>query len=193
MKKALFLWVLIAAIFLLSACDPVDISGLENYDPANCSVSLSHFLFPGEDFLDKFEYTCGTYEYHDPDTPDGSVTAIAALEYSPDVYEQAKSYCLEQFILCESHQYIVGEYSFCEQLCHKIKTDDGTLSVGCAFPKHFNMFAYNDRTLTLVFLGFYNADADSPESLLAQENFKAFLDTVYSNHYDFSPDNSSTP
>ena len=47
------------------------------------------------------------------------------------------------------------------------------------------MFAYNDKTCTLIFLGYYNGDPDDPEKELAKSDFGAFINAVYTTQYNF--------
>lgn len=177
--------ILILILFLLSftGCSKLEVTGLENYRKETCSVSLTDHLFPSDDFLSRFEYNSGDYRYYDTgDVAWGYVTTLAYLVYSPEVYEEAKAYCLEEFELCEDHQYIYDQFVFQEHLCHTDKNSSGQIAVACCFPKVFNMFAYNDERCTLVFLGYYNGKPDDSEKQLVEEDFPAFLETVYSQH-----------
>lgn len=186
MKKRLFALILVAVLLFLCACTPIEEHGLNNYQAQTCSVGLTMNLFPAEDFLSSFEYTSGDYHYLDTDDWKwGYATAFAYLQYAPDIYQQAKTFCLENLTLCENHQYKHSGYIFSEQLCYDIKTAEGDYIPGCQYPEQFNMFAYNDKACTLIFLGYYNGDPDDPEKELAKSDFGAFINAVYTTQYNF--------
>lgn len=180
MKRVSFVLLIISLLQALSACTPVEVHGIENFRKQTCSVSLTEYLFPSDDFLSRFKYEKGDYQYCDTgDIGWGYVTTLGYLSYPPDEYRKAKDFCLDQFSLCENHQYEYGGYYFAEILCHKSKDDSGDMSVVCLYPKHFNMFAYNDQNYTLVFLGYYNGDPDDPDKALAETDFNSFFDVTY--------------
>jgi len=187
MKRILTLSLSILILFSFIGCTKLEISNLENFRKETCSVSLSEYLFPHNDYLSLFEYGDGDYHYLDTgDIAWGYVEAFAYLSYEPEIYEEAKKYCLDHFDLCDNHEYEYDEYRFHEHLCHKTKDENGNLDVGCAFPRHFNMFGFHDDSCTLFFLGYYNGDPESTEKELAQTDFGAFLKAVYAEYYDFS-------
>lgn len=180
--------ILFTTLFLLffSGCVKLEISGLENYRKQTCSVSLTDYLFPSEGFLGRYKYISGDYQYCDAgDIAWGYVTTIAYLSYTPEVYADAKAHCLEKYELCDRHLYTYNNYIFLEQLCHTAKHNN-QVNTACAFPKVFNMFAYNDDNYTLVFLGYYNGNPDDPEKQLAELDFPSFIEKVYLKYFEFS-------
>lgn len=185
MRKFVILLLLFSLIMGMSACSTVNISGLENYGIADCSYELSRYLFPDESFLSSFEYDDGNYVLESNDGLIGSQsTAFAFLTYSPEIYESAKQYCIENLALCDEHQFTYAGFEFKERLSHFIKNDAGDLVVGCRYPEWFNMFAYCDTTYTLIFMGYYNTDSEVNE--LVQSDFPSFVERVYSKYYDFN-------
>lgn len=159
-----------------------EISGIENYHPSTCSLGLTGNLYPGEDFLSRFAYAEGEYYYN---YDRGDAVAFSILKYSPEQYEAAKEYCLQQFTLTDEHQYQVGGYEFAEHLCYTSENENGQWLPACKYPKHFNMYGYHDQECSLVFLGYYNSEKDHPDKVLAESDFAAFLTNVYSEYYDF--------
>ncbi len=187
-KKRVLTFLLIAVLML--ACliallySPLmnySISGLENFNPNDCSLSLCQHLFPSDDFPKEYEYFWGDYQYHYfANWPDVSAEAFSVLEYSPENYAEAKEYCVRQFESCDEHQFTVGEYTFIEHLCHSY--DNGP---ECRYPGIFNMYAFNDEKCRLVFLGYCNFDSDSPELQLGERDFASFIESAFSEYYDF--------
>lgn len=176
MKKFLSVFLLLA-IFLCS-CAAIDISGIHNFSTADCSNELTKYLFPDDEFLNTYSYIDGDYQYHAEDDWDGGLaTAYAALTYSPDIYNEAKTYCKEYFEFCGEHQYTYGGFEFQEHLCHLTRDANDELVTGCCFPKNFNIFAYNDQSCTLVFLGYYNPNRAETEMI--ETNFDAFLQHTF--------------
>ena len=185
MKKVYVLVVPIILIgfFLLMCFLPImeqRVEGIENYSPAASSLGLTANLFPGEDFLERFDYSAGDYHfYFDGRLSHGFSTAISILQYTPEQYAQAKEYCLNQFVLTDEHQYQVGNYAFIEHLCYTDKNERGKYVPVCQFPTRFNMFAYNDAECTLLFLGYFNGKATEQPLV----NFEAFYSEYFSQYH----------
>lgn len=177
---------LLVLAFSLTACASQEINGIENFDIHDCSVELSYYLFPSEDFVTRFEYEDGDYWFYESDNWGwGYAKTFAYLRYSPNHYWEAKQYCMENFALSDVHQYEHNEYHFAEHICHTLKGADREYIPGSDYPRHFNMFAFNDQNHTLIFLGYYCGNPDNPERQLAEQDFSAFLKQVYSVYFDF--------
>ena len=56
----------------------------------------------------------------------------------------------------------------------------------CAFPIDFNMFVYNDNLKCLVFMGYYNPDYTNKDAMSIINNWEDFLETYFSDVYDFT-------
>lgn len=160
------------------------VSGIENYSPADSTLSLSLYLYPNEDFPEQFDYVAGDYQYYfNGKLSGGYATAFSFLTYSPEQYAAAKEYCLQEFSLTDEHQYRVGNYTFVEHLCYTSKNETGNYVVSCQYPAIFNMFAFSDEDNTLLFLGYFNADSDAPSSQLALSDFAAFFQEHFGQYY----------
>ena len=172
---AKFMCIPIALLFLCMC--PIfqsQVSGLDNYNPADSTLSLSSHLYPSEDFLSRFEYISGDYQYYyNGIMLDGYAVAFSVLNYSPEQYKEAKQFCFQMFSETDEHQYQVGEYHFIEHLWRTAENDKGEFVLSCQYPEMFNMFAYNDSLCVLIFIGYYEPDSD-PATLLALTDFEAF-------------------
>lgn len=156
--------------------------GIENFSPADCSLSLTAHLFPDDGFLQEYTYLEGDYSYcYDGGILQSRATAIAWVRYAPDVYQKAKEACVQQFSLCKNHCFTVEGYSFAENLCHIQENELGKWEATCQYPSHFNMFAFNDDDCSLLFLGYYCDDESDEITLLAKSDFEAFLIKAFSN------------
>lgn len=193
MKKKVakvFLLLVILLVLGLSFCFlPImedHVSGLENFHPADSTFGLCQYLFPTEDFIERFAYLEGDYHYYfNGRLAGGYATAFAVLEYDPDNYLDAKEYCKQQFFLTDEHKYQVGNYLFQEHICYNAKNGAGKYVPACQYPRIFNMFAYNDSEHTLLFIGFYG-DADDPFTHLALTDFPSFYEQNFGQYYSLN-------
>lgn len=177
---AIILAVLLVAVYLcVFPCSSGMVSGLENFNTETCSVGLTGNLFPDNNFLNSYQYIDGDYEYQYEDCWDGSgySAVFACMHYSESEYEAAKKYCLDRFQICEDHQYVYGGFEWAEHLHYTVKNAEGERSIGCVFPRRFNLFAYNDQNCTLLFLGYYNAN--STETSTFENDFDYFIESVF--------------
>jgi len=187
MRKFCLLMSIVLTFFLLSACTPIQKDGIENFSKYTCSVELTANLFPSDGFLEKYNYMQSDYHYiYTEDWVWGYAKAFARLTYTPEVYEAAKQHCLDSFVLSEDHTYCNSQYSFTEHLCYESKNEAGERFLESDFPRHFNMFGYDDESCTLFFIGYYNGDPNSAEKELAQTDFYSFLSQVYGEYFNFT-------
>ena len=53
-------------VIILTAYEPPFVrEGLDEYSPAICSVGLTQYLYPSEDFISKYAYHTGDFYYYD--------------------------------------------------------------------------------------------------------------------------------
>lgn len=187
-KRKRWLWglAILMVVFVALCALPImetHISGIENYSPADSTLSLSLYLFPDDDFPLRFDYLEADYQYYfNGVLMDGYATAFSVLKYTPEVYEQAKEYCITELSNTDEHQFQVGEFVFIEHLCYIGDDGMGNYVVKCQFPRNFNMFAYNDADHTLLFIGFYG-DPKAETTQLAQTDFAAFYEEHFGKYY----------
>ena len=186
---------LILAMLLCAVCGIFTqmhtVEGLENYSLHLCSLGLTANLFPSEDFLTRFPYTEGSFDYQDAvglaTSPDwGSVRTISVLTYAPEDYAQAKAFCMEQFVLSQARQLTYGGFSFVENNTYGTQH----ASVDWGMPKHFNLFGWQDESCELMFLGYYSSREGTAKDMLP-EDFGGFMNAVFGGYYDFQPDDAS--
>lgn len=190
-KSFLCMTIIIAMCLLLSACKyEVYIEGVENFSVSDSNISLNLCILPSDDFIDKFEYTKGEYYYNDVNEHWLYVAnceqSIVILNYEEDIYEQAKTYCLENMVLSEINQFDYKGYTFTENIGLAEAWGDIEDGLNTKYPYRFNMFAYDDEQQCLVFMGFYSSPDRKDENVtLAETDWEAFIDIYFSQYYDF--------
>ena len=156
-------------------------SGIENFSTADCSLSLTANLFPSDAFLQEYPYLDGDYSYrYDGGLFQSRATACASVKYAPEVYDQAKEFCFQQFSVEDKHCFTAGGYRFMEHLCHTQVNEQGVRETACGYPGFFNMFAFNDSSQTLLFLGYYSSEENDEIAKLAETDFGAFINDSFS-------------
>lgn len=183
MAKRIHFITILLVLLLLIGCSSIDREGIESFNSADCEVQLLKYLFPDDGFPDLYHYKECEYQYHDPNNLQDPVIAFAYFVYAPEDYNNAKTYCIENWEFCELHHYEHNDFTIFEHLSHHIRNEDNEIVTGCDYPNHFNMFAYNDSDCTLLFLGYYSSEADSSANQLAQTDFGAFYEEVFSQYY----------
>ena len=192
--------VLIIAITLLFLCscdmaspylgqDHIRISGIEEY-PSNLSnFELHVHLLPTDGFIDRFKHTDA--EYHFAQDYDGfwDITGkerlVLALTYEESIYKQAKAYCFQNMQLDETNMLEYGGHIFIENIKLAVGQDrygDGKLN---GYPRFFQMFAYNDVTHSLVFIGFYDSEYTSQDADVVSSQWEKFLQENFLELYSF--------
>lgn len=189
MKRIIYILVLILDIFLLSSCDNERYSeGFEHmYDDR-----ASFFIFMGKtEFyktFKKYNYIDGNYFYYD--SYENTEKFLMYFKYEEEDYLKAKEYLFENFSLWdepirEYNNYVfylnkdfVNFHNFSE-------TNDVFDYWYYGFPNIFNAYCYNDRTFTLILMG-YNLNGIGQERDLAKDEFGKFLESAFGKYYDFN-------
>lgn len=185
MKKLL---VVLLALVLCSGCgmlaDDVAVTGVENFSPYLCSLELTADLLPVEDFLTRYPYTDGGFDYQDMGTWEhadwGVVRTAAVLSYEPEVYGQAKALCMEEFSLSQERQLTYGGFTFAQNNTQSERYANSSWY----YPKRFNLFGWRDESYELMFLGYYGETGTAMDML--PEDFGGFMEAVFGEFYDFS-------
>ena len=76
---------------------------------------------------------------------------IITAQYEPDVYEEAKEFCLQSMTLQEVGVPDYNGYHFIENI--KLRPNPDGMS---NFPWCYNMLAYNDTECKLAFMGYHS-------------------------------------
>jgi len=193
MKKIIALVFVIIFVLSLTSCDePFVCDSLEEYIESverhklgYSSVELDHpeYFLPSDSFFSDYAHSDGGFYYYGSSLfGDENDKSILWLEYTPEVYTEAKA-SLNDIIAQSKRSYSYGDYSFF--LHHNFFEDDGG-----TYPSWFTLAGYNDTTYTLFFLGFCRFQSDrvmSVEELnaLMEPDFGKFLNTFYSEQYNF--------
>ena len=189
MKKIIALVFVIIFTLILTSCDkPFVRDSLEEYIERGAGYSSVEIdrpkeFLPSDSFFSDYTHSNGGfYLYESSLLGDENDKSILWLEYTPEVYTEAKA-SLNDIINQSKRSYSYGDYSFF--LHHDFNEDDGG-----PYPDHFTLAGYNDTTYTLFFLGFSRYDSRfnmSVEELnaLMEPDFGKFLNTFYSEQYNF--------
>ena len=168
----------------LEPMQTVSADGIENYREAQSSMDVNRSLLPGEDFPERFPTVDADYHYREyynqyslsPDTE----RSIVVCRYEPEVYGQAKAYCLTNMELSDENR---KEYRGCVFAENLRMTDQRTWDIW------FNYLGWNDETHCLIFLGFHeNSETEgyAEDQRLISDDWGAFLEKHFSEFYDFS-------
>lgn len=187
MKSIAIFVLIIAVMFCLTSCAPIEVEGLEEYSPALSSSGLTSYLFPSEDFLTQFAYVDGTFNYVDMLKYDDECLekAMAVLKYDEETYEQVKQYCLTSMDLSDS-EITYGGYVFLENYQHAIAYDNFDGEKNNRFPYFFTMIGYNDSLKEMFFFGLECGENYHVAAQLIYSDCGAFLNEFYSEYYSFS-------
>lgn len=157
MKRLFFKFCLCLITVLLCistvSCTPsiYTVTGIENYKRSDSSYGTVRYFLPHCDepdtFLKKFSYIRGDYDYYD--AMDGGLldggayeTAILYMEYTEEIYEEAKTYAFQNLQLVEGSAREYKQYTFMQ-------------NQGCDFEDQRAFFGHCDEKRILIFIGTY--------------------------------------
>ena len=131
-----------------------------------------------ESFMEKFEYLGGDFFYYGYDDfahwEKGTERALLYLDYSEEVYCDAKACLSDEMNLDMEQDLVYGGFSFHVNLEHN------------QFPTFYTMVGYNDEKHRLMFIGFYAKVESYPEVEYALTDFGVFLETFFGEYYNFN-------
>ena len=194
MKKIIAVVFVIIFVLSLTSCnEPFVRDSLEEYIEyaergagySNLGLDWPDRFLPSNTFFSDYTHSNGGfYLYENSLFGDENSKCILWLEYTPEVYTEAKT-SLNDIITQSKRSYSYGDYSF---FLHHNFYEDGEGSG--TYPAWFALAGYNDTTYTLFFLGFYLYPSRyhmSSEELneLMEPDFGKFLNTFYSEQYNF--------
>ena len=186
-KKAVILIVLcVLALNLTSCVYTINEKGLENFSPALSSIGITSNLFPCDDFISKYNYSDGDFEYQQK--ANGSLDktseyAIAWFKYEADVYKQALEYSLETLDINNKNTKEYNGYTFVEYFEPGHNTDDNPeISSWWRYPDMFFMIFYSEERNIIGFISYkaQNFKSDEEKEYSADKDFGRFLEKVYS-------------
>lgn len=153
MKKSICLLMLLSMIIVFSSCSGRDRKeGLEEYSSHNSSFETSTYLFPCEDFIDRFEYIDGDY-YYDYWSNGGYSRdkSFAYFVYTPEVYQEAMDFTLDHMSFLDENTYEFNGYTFVQQDVSEFVPSPRI------FPHWFWMMFYSEERGVIGFFGYYSA------------------------------------
>ena len=179
---------------LIESLTVVKISGIDNFSTQISSLSLTSCLLPNETFFQDYPYTNGEFYYYAKMafSSDDRQIVFMELDYSSEIYEQAKQYCLDNMYLSEENVKELNGYIFIENLSLPMSYEHLSNGVNTKFPYFFTMFVYNDSLQKMLFLGFHCDDykaekSDTEEKAdIASEDWGRFLKDFFGEYYDFA-------
>ena len=170
---------LITILILLSGCSSSKghLQGIELFAMDYPSeYELNVCIIPSEDFLSEYEYIDADYSFtyvydglifwHDVET------SVLSIKYSPSVYGQAKDFCLEEMMLTSAPIVEYNGFVFYDNF-ELAAAQNRTVHI---FPGWFNLFAYNDNTKELPFLGYYDSDLMAEDAKDVLNNWDEFFE-----------------
>ena len=201
MKKiiALVMFILFCSSLFLSSCykdkyhNSLDeyIERVENtgYGYSSCDIDDVENFLPSQTFISDYNYIQGGYHYYEEDVFrelfDGRRNpeiSFLWLKYEETIYQQAKSFMLENIQAVGNELYNYNSYVFYK---NSVKAE---FQEEIIVPRCFTMVCYNDMNQTLIFIGFqysYTSNEDE-EYLKSLKTWEAFIDTYYGEYYDFN-------
>ncbi len=189
--KRIFLFALIVLVCLpiLNSCHyHISRSGLDHfkkYGNADSETDISGGSFLNVEFLDKYPYLDGFYNYDDEGGGwDGTTDrAFSWLTYNQDIYEQAKQECIETRESENPDLDGKQAFGFTFYLNYEWDADHELMK----FPHHFTAFGYNDEKCTLVFIGFYGGQhgAERETVATAKTDLEGFIKNYFGEWYDW--------
>ena len=199
MKKILIITLMILTLFALTSCYPDDEyrDSLEEYierknnsknSPEgagfhDAEIDMIDCFLPSKTFFEDFKYVDGGYRYYQyfrlfGERPKPDIVLLY-LRYDESIYADAKVAMLEGIPKHGEELYIYNNYTFYRNANYvAYKKDFASL-----FPSRFTMAGYNDTNRTLIFIGMFGGPREYDN---LSENWVSFIDTYYSEYYDFS-------
>jgi hypothetical protein len=178
----------IIALNLVSCVYKINETGLDNYKPALSTDGITSELLPCDDFIQKYEYLDGDFEYQEKANGGLDLTsefAIAWFKYKTDVYKQALEYSLATLDINNKNTKEYNGYTFVEYFESGHNTDKNpNISSWWRYPNKFFMIFYSEERGIIGFISYkaQNFKSDEEKSYSADKDFDVFLKKVYSNY-----------
>lgn len=154
---------------------------------SNTEIDSLEYFLPNSTFFADYPYIDGEYYWREDDllrvlTKKNFRPEISflRLQYVESDYYRAKECMLTEIEPYNQKFYTYGNYIFYEN------SNFIRLKNGRQFPNHFTMACYNDEIQTLIFIGFTYFYVEEEYLTNIDDNWIAFIDTYYSEIYDFS-------
>lgn len=190
MKKTIAFVILLVLLFTLCSCETYAYDGIEKIESLKnqTEYELNFYLLPSDDFLERFKYVDADYkyraEYKTHISPGGIDRSFLFVEYEPEMYVQAKDFCLQKMMLSDTNILEYNGYTFIEN--YELEAKEHPDYKMHYFPHWFNMFAYNDANHRLVFIGLYTVEHNADDHQEVCDNWGNFVEYYFGDIYDWS-------
>ena len=178
---------LLPIVLLFSvACAHYETAGLEKFAPELSEDGLTGHLIP-DDLLEVYPYVDGDFYYYldevllSVDKSQCEEKCLLWLEYSDEIYLEAKEYILLEMDLDLEQELSYSGYTF--------YINYGMKHVGhypCSFPGYYNAAGFSDANHRLIFIGFHATLDDHPEIDYGLTDFGLYLETFFGEYYNFN-------
>ena len=183
MRKTIVILLLFATLLSCTSCGAATrMDSLDEYIEtaskgegfADNDIDNPYFFLPSLSFITDYNYVEGKYHYYE--SSEDLSTSFLLLKYDENTYDEAKAFALKKLPMHGDKVYEYNGYVFYENEIFVRHC------IGSRFPYFFMTVCYNDDEHTLVFLGFYDKNAN--DSTVA--NWGAFIEKYYGSYHDFS-------
>lgn len=175
MKRLLSIALVCAFLILLSGCNSFEIHGIENFSENDCIFGLNSGLLPGDrDFLLAYPYLSGNYHYWRNNYGWAKARTYVQLQYSEKTYVNAKKACLDYFNLASDNTYQYAGIEF-----QKVSIGTNSTFQDPVISDWFWMLGIDDKSCSLVFLGYLNQDKNDETKDLVTSDFAKFFEEQF--------------
>ncbi len=188
MKKILYIFVLLFNVLLLSSCDEEYSEGFEHITEHGSEIELDMGTLHFYNTFKEYNYIDGNYYFYEKIFD--SEKFLMYFKYEEEDYWKAKEYLFENFSLWDEPIKEYNDYIFYLNTYYVDYKDLPEINENYdywyyGFPEEFQTYCYNDRTSTLMLIGYWNG-SNKEERLLAKDEFGKFLESVFGKYYDFN-------
>ena len=178
---------LLLFLMLLTSCGDdgftVEKSGVAEFDIYDGELEINLHMLPPGDFLSRFPTIAANYHYlarYKHKLSFGAVeTSIVTAQYLPEVYKEAKAYCLTQMVLKDIEVKDYNGYHFIENIELAIGQGRRDGDHVNSFPWDFNLLAFNDERKEIAFLGFSSPTLTYKDRKTVVENWADFIEEYF--------------
>lgn len=197
MKKTICLLLcLVLTLTMLSgfgfcSCDgQIFFRGISTFDTNNSTVEIAYAPYmigdgEREYVFELYEYIEGDYFYYSMNEMFAACfdtwreMSLLYLTFEEPVYEDAKQFSLKRINTSKEKTYVCDGYTFLVDISPYLN------AYPWDFPEHLRIMAFNDKTKTLVFLGFHICYPDENDQKVLDDlingNIAPFLDEYFVN------------
>ncbi len=159
---SLFGFLFLPLLLFLTSCSAtgftIESIGKTEFEEYSGEYELGNYILPSNDFMSRFPHTDEEYHflarYRHKLSILGEEMLIITARYEPDIYKEAKTYCLNNMLLVNLEVPDYNGFHFMENIMLEVARGNDDQSDVSSFPSDFNMLAYNDKECRLAFMGY---------------------------------------